>query len=134
MWGGATLRGILSEYNNRGIRQGEKMRLRFKGWQRIGIVASVLWFFGGGLWGNKIGLHEGDYVTRAYTLCIDEASGEQWKSCESTFRHDWPLAIQYHWWYAAIIGIVPIPIAWLVTYGLIGLFHWIRRGFRPTAT
>jgi hypothetical protein len=31
---------------------------RLNGWQRIGIVASIVWVLAGGFWGNKIALEE----------------------------------------------------------------------------
>jgi hypothetical protein len=32
--------------------------MRLNGWQRIGLVTSIVWFIAGGLWGNKIALDE----------------------------------------------------------------------------
>ena len=103
---------------------------RLNGWQRIGIVVSVLWAIGGGLWGNNIGIHEGDYATHALGRCLDEP-GSDWKACEDVFNKDWPEAIKYHWYYAAFVGLVPIPIVWLMAYGILMLIRWIRKGFNP---
>ena len=38
----------------------------------------------------------------------------------------------YKWKVAALTGLAPIPIAWLLVYGLIGLVRWIRQGFKAT--
>lgn len=106
--------------------------MRLNGWQRIGIVLSVLWFFVGGFWGNGIGLHEGDWAMNAYIFCLDhdtEPGMQTATQCSATFDKQWPEAIKYHWWEALIVAVVPIPIAWLLAYFGIWLFRWIRKGF-----
>jgi hypothetical protein len=44
------------------------MRVRLNGWQRIGIVLSVIWAIGGGLWGNAIAIRHGsaDHLTELH--------------------------------------------------------------------
>ena len=37
--------------------------MRLGGWQRIGIVASVIWFFAGGFVGNKLAIDEASAKT-----------------------------------------------------------------------
>ena len=114
------------------------MRRRLNGWQRIGIVLSVIWAIGGGLWGNNIGIHEGGWVASrlgdCYAMRSIQPDGSvprdtDWGPCIEAFHRDWPEAISHHWPYAAIVGLVPIPFAWLMVYALIGLWRWIRRGF-----
>jgi hypothetical protein len=36
-------------------------------------------------------------------------------------------------WNVAIVALAPIPIAWLLVWGLVALVRWIRRGFQPSA-
>jgi hypothetical protein len=36
------------------------------------------------------------------------------------------------WGSAALIALIPIPIAWLRAYLIVGTVRWVRRGFRPT--
>jgi hypothetical protein len=43
-------------------------------------------------------------------------------------------AVQPYWWNAAIFGLAPIPIVWLIIYGIVGIGRWIRRGFSSAAT
>jgi hypothetical protein len=43
--------------------------MRLGGWQRIGIVAAIIWVFVGGFWGNSIGLHEGDWARNVLSTC-----------------------------------------------------------------
>jgi hypothetical protein len=71
--------------------------MRLNGWQRIGIVASVVWVFVGGFWGNQIGFSQGDYVREAYRQCLAARSIQpdgsvprdtDWKPCISSRRRE----------------------------------------------
>jgi hypothetical protein len=103
--------------------------MRLNGWQRIGIVASVIWAIGGAIWGNNIGIHEGDWAVAMLSHCYETHSGD-WTQCDQDFHRDYSVAIGNHWLYAAVFGLVPIPLGWLIVYGFVGLWRWIRRGFR----
>jgi hypothetical protein len=112
--------------------------MRLNGWQRIGIVASVIWAIGGGFWGNHIGLEPGEVVARVNRDCWmstfknpDDTTTNDVRraSCELDFYRDFPEAIKYHWYVAAGVALIPIPLGWLAAWGLVGLVRWIRRGF-----
>jgi hypothetical protein len=45
------------------------------------------------------------------------------------FEAAFPLAVADHWTYAAAFTLIPIPIVWIIVYGLVGLVRWIRVGF-----
>jgi hypothetical protein len=102
--------------------------MRLNGWQRIGIVASVLWVIGGGIWGNSLGLAPGEYVAQAYEQCLLSSYSDR-EACSARFERDWPEAIKYHWHLAAAFAFLPIPLAWLAVGGLVILVRWIRAGF-----
>jgi len=102
--------------------------LRLNGWQRLGVVASIAWALGGGYWGNDLGIHEGDYVVNAYSTCLETSGGDD-APCQRAFFRDYPQAVKYHWADAAIVGLVPIPLGWLLAYGIIALWRWVARGF-----
>lgn len=105
--------------------------MHLNGWHRLGIVFSVIWLFVGGLWGNSLGIHEGDWVANRYQFCLEHDAEPHMPNstqCQAAFEKDWPEAIKYHWWEALIVAVVPIPLAWLLAYGLIALIRWIRRG------
>jgi hypothetical protein len=47
--------------------------MRLNGWQRIGLVVSIVWVLAGGLWGNKIALDEAGRLTRVQlNACVAE--------------------------------------------------------------
>jgi hypothetical protein len=103
--------------------------MRLNGWQRLGVVASVVWALGGAFWGNNLGLHEGDYVVTQYQICTEGPLPVDWNACSQAFARDWPAAISHRWAYAAFFGLVPIPLGWLIVYGLRALVRWIQSGF-----
>src|SRR5262245_57540869 len=87
------------------------MKMRLNGWQRIGIVASVVWMIVGGMWGNEVGLRQGDYVGEAYVRCLAERSVQpdggppqdfDWGSCKARFEKDWAEAVKDHWYYRGL--------------------------------
>ena len=107
--------------------------MQLSGWQRIGVVISILWIIGGGLLGNNIGIHEGDYVVQELQIC-EEAHNADLKMCYQKFDKDWPAAISNHWIDAVFFGLVPIPLGWLTVYGIVALLRWIRAGFKVTTS
>jgi hypothetical protein len=89
-------------------------------WQRIGVGLSFVWFLGGGYWGNSMGLHKGDFAVTQFDLCMENSSnpGNASGTCLTQFQKDYSGAIKGHWSEAFIMAIIPIPVAWLLVYGL----------------
>jgi hypothetical protein len=109
----------------------EHHNMHLNGWQRIGIVASVCWAIVGGLWVNSLVIDNlGASVSAELTSCLHNPEMD-WGSCNRKFKADWPAAVADHWYWAALYTLVPIPIVWLIVYGLVGLVRWIVAGFRP---
>jgi hypothetical protein len=100
-------------------------KVRPKTWRRVGVVLSVVWLFVGGYWGNSTGLHKGDFAVKQFALCMENSGspGNASGVCLDQFNKDYVEAIKDHWWDALIIGVVPIPVAWLLVYGLSGLMR-----------
>jgi hypothetical protein len=105
--------------------------IRLNGWHRIGIVLSIIWLPIGFVWGNRVGIAEGDWVSQNYALCLIDATPQQNKVCNATYYHDWPIAIQYHWWYAGFYALLPILLVWPSIYFVRFIVRWIARGFKP---
>ena len=112
------------------------MKLHLNGWQRIGVIVSILWFFIGGFWGNDLAIHEGtDWVVSSYGTCLklsDDTSlkhAPTWDQCKATFDKDFAAGVKGHWWGALFFAVVPIILGWSLAYGFIALFRWVRRGF-----
>jgi hypothetical protein len=67
-------------------------------------------------------------VKAAYALCLQHQT--DWPPCLQAFENEWPAAIANHWLYAVVVGLVPIPLGWLLAYAGMALMRWIRTGFR----
>ena len=100
--------------------------MRLNGWQRIGIVASVIWVPVGIFW--SLGrLYNPIY--QQFGHCI-AASFENFKVCESIEEAQLAFANRDRPVIALLAALVPIVVLWLAGY----VIAWIRRGFRDVAT
>jgi hypothetical protein len=111
--------------------------MKLNGWKRIGIIASVVWMLGAGL-----------YTFTATTDSEIKTASELTLSCESA--HNWRgsdycdkqstdyLATNAAKWNprieSAIVGIVPVPFAWGLAYLVLFLVRWVKRGFESPKT
>jgi hypothetical protein len=122
---------------------GKGRSMRFGGWQRIGIVASVVWFFVGGFIGNKAALDEAGAKTSAQLdHCVatnkrqlgEYGPYEQvWTPCWQQYTGNFMQNADGHWWSALAVGLIPIPIGWLLGSVLIFTGRWIGGGFEKNS-
>jgi len=104
-------------------------------WIRIGIVLSVIWALVGGSWGNNWAINEASKLTSAQVdncLSANRArprskDGDIWTPCWEQFGENYLRNVQGHWSAAAMVGLVPIPIAWFMACMFVGLYRWTRR-------
>ena len=106
------------------------MRVRINGWQRIGIIPSVVWAVTGYIWrGAVVDDRNMEFASTADKVCLEYPHAD--KDCMAEFFKNYRLSEDANppKLEGAIFGLVPIPLAWLIAYALIGLWRWIRRGF-----
>jgi hypothetical protein len=107
--------------------------MRLNRWQRGGIVISVVWAVVGGLWGLSA-VHNPSTAERAfcdglaqiYTRTPDYVRPSDAAPAQDAGCGQWK---QYRVLMPLVFGLAPIPIAWLLVYGLVGVVRWLRRGF-----
>jgi hypothetical protein len=104
-------------------------KFRLNGWQRIGIVLSVVWIIIAGSWGWRHAYDQADANFRLCVAAIETASDLQ--SCRETRLR--AIAVP-RGASAAVVALAPLLIVWLLVYGLVVLVRWIRRGFHPSAS
>jgi uncharacterized membrane protein len=102
-------------------------RFRLSGWQRIGIVLSVVWLVVGFVWARHL-IYDPIYASDAQCL----GSTKDWSICDSSYKKDLAIGRDEELGMFAIVALAPIPIAWLLAYGIVALVRWIRRGFQPS--
>ena len=100
-------------------------RFRLNGWQRIGVVLSVVWMIVGGSWGWQ---HANDKADAEFKVCITQI---QTASDVQACRAKRAGALVPNWFGAAVVALAPITVVWLFFYGLIFVARRIRRAFRP---
>ena len=115
---------------------------RLNGWQRIGIILSVIWIIGGGFlihgtvkdelqrdadwqWGvvaklsspDQLAVKAGDYskMSDSGRLMVKASIGSEVNT------------------WTAVWIFVPLLLAWLLVYGLVGLTRWVGAGFRKAS-
>jgi hypothetical protein len=113
---------------------------RLNGWQRIGIALSVVWAIGSWIWITSKNVELQNDPTYDPAVLIDQVCVQQpnadVEACNKRLAEDLteeaPLkeALKTNDAYSAIFSApVPIPIGWLLAYGIIACVRWVRRGF-----
>ena len=107
--------------------------VRLKGWQRIGIGLSLIWFLAISTW---FVLHipdaKGPGIASVYLQCIAEPKAVR-DNCEARaewFSQEERAELEVAWVWAALL---PLLVGWLLAYIVVWTVRWIRRGFRRTA-
>ncbi len=107
--------------------------MRHGGWQRTGIVASVVWMLGAAIYQRNADIRyawsawEGEHKT-----CVEMKANRQsfdLKECIESGTASWNNWLEGRWTRVALIAVAPIPFYWLAVYSFIGIFRWIKRGF-----
>ena len=92
------------------------LRMRLSGWQRLGIVLSVVWFgafFGLALFDQITALNKVDAEFHSCERVISKLESSNWQVCLD-YRRDARRAANVAWLPVFLITIVPIPIFWLL--------------------
>jgi hypothetical protein len=101
---------------------------RLNGWQRIGIILSVLWVIIGGFWTREIVFEELYAPAKmVFGSCLESRST---KDCDAEFQ-DWSRGVTDEKVNVinAIYTFTPLLLAWLLVYILMRLTRWVRAGF-----
>ena len=103
--------------------------------QRIGAVLSVLWFIGGGLWGNNLGIHDGDWIFDLYGTCLRSANdaanpyaANDACARDLTTRLDASPEGKHRLVGIFVVGVIPIIVAWIFAWVFIRASRWVMRG------
>lgn len=103
------------------------------GWQRLGIIASVLWFVVGGYVKRERDIDRaGAAMALSYRICWKADAAHQqfdFANCDGPMLKSWNLALQDSWPNVFLLATGPILLAWPTAYLLIGLGRWVKRGF-----
>ena len=108
---------------------------RLNGWQRIGVVLSVLWAIGAVLYMEAAASRKAQQASVFYReLCIRNKSDRNdfdFQPCYAEAGNIYQIERRKWSAWALPVALVPIPIVWIVVYAVLGLVRWVRRGFQP---
>jgi hypothetical protein len=105
--------------------------MRLNGWQRIGIVASVIWAIGAPIYLDHSAEQKAtEWFGASYELCRNNPSSDPNRCLELASRQ-YDLVERYSLLSAngAVAALVPVGLGWLLAYALVYLVRWIRAGF-----
>jgi len=110
--------------------------MRISGWKRIGIIASVVWIFGAGTYTlNTTSDADSKAAARLTTDCDatlpPNHTQAQYDHCNSLSMdpHQIHAQLSDEWVTAGVVAFVPVPLGWGITYLILFLVVWVRRGF-----
>ena len=110
-------------------------RKRLNGWQRIGVVLSVIWLIGGGMLTYQIVLGAGGTCTVDHTtlseadqLALNARDYQKMITAGLlTVRRACDEEIYFR---SLVYTVIPLVVAWLLVYGLVWLVRWVAAGFK----
>jgi hypothetical protein len=75
----------------------------------------------------------GHTLVRADEICSNDAAATHNFdiNCADTAARAFASELEYSWARVALVAFVPVPVGWLVTYLVIGVWRWVMRGFGP---
>jgi len=105
---------------------------RLSGWQRLGVVVSVVWLVSSFVW---VRWHryqrDMDIAKEALGLCATSRPNDNW---QENFNRCWeentPLRKSPFYWPPILaFSLIPIPLFWLFGWAVLGTTRWVRAGF-----
>ena len=101
-------------------------------WHRLGIVASVLWFVGGGIWQRTSDVaRASDMMGFTYRTCTESAALKNiynFTPCMDEATKQFELFLEGSWGNVAFMAIVPIALGWLGAYFILWVTRWVLAG------
>lgn len=111
-------------------------RLRLGTWQSVGVLVSIAWVVGGGLWIHERIVYRLSAPARyASSDCLDARAVQRdgtipkdmnWEPCIQKFRSDFLSATTNSGYHAAGYTLIPLPFFWLGLYAAVISSRWIR--------
>jgi len=103
------------------------------GWQRIGVVLSIIWIVSAGLYQRSADMKKaGEMGAWAMDVCTrtQEAKGSNdFSRCSAEFEKMFYTFAEGSWGNVAFVAFAPVPVAWLFIYIIVWVARWVRRGF-----
>jgi hypothetical protein len=107
--------------------------VKINGWKRIGIIASVAWILGAGIYVRVRESTADQHRERdTYVACVEDQAkmgNEASQMCADSLYADTQRDVANEQRGDVLTVFVPVPLAWGAVYLLLFLARWVRRGF-----
>ena len=108
--------------------------MKLNGWQRIGVVLSIVWIIGAGIYQRHADIQRAsDSAGFAFRICSDN---EQLKPeidldrCTKEIENSYKIWMVGSWGNVAFFAFVPMLLGWVAAYVLIRVWRWVKTGFK----
>ncbi len=107
---------------------------KLNGWQRLGVILSIVWLLGSGIYINRLVTDSGmKSMVLVLNLCLDSSAssgGQNTPSCTQKADDVYQDAVKNRYRDIAALTLIPLPIFWVLVYLAIFLYRWVCRGFK----
>jgi hypothetical protein len=91
-------------------------------WRQIGIVLSIIWATVAWFYARHVDLDiHSDVLNAELTRCVGLSSEKEQSDCIKRAREDFVESFQADWLYILALALAPIPVGWLIAYGVVAL-------------
>ena len=102
--------------------------MRLNGWQRIGLVLSVLWVLGAAIHERNKQVNAADALFQLqYRICLGQA--DTMKNCGDTVLYQAAMDATASWSNVAFYAFGPVIAGWLVVLITLRIYSWVADGF-----
>jgi hypothetical protein len=100
------------------------------GWQRVGVIVSVLWILIAGFHAQNASVEfRTNLAVASMMSCEATYKTGLSNQCDSRLTQGMEGAYSDAWAAGAIVGLGPVPFAWASAYLILFLVRWVRYGF-----
>ena len=106
--------------------------MKLSGWKRIGIVASVVWVIGAGIYTFQAASDEDMRVAGEITQVCSDSHRVRGVADNECLKRGEDYAVEmlpYEKLEAALVALVPVPFGWGFVYLVLFVVRWVKRGF-----
>ena len=103
--------------------------MKLNGWQRIGVVASVLWAIGGSIYERNAQVND---AAKYYELAVKNCFGELIRTCLDTTKETYKSLLFFDAVKVAdivLVAIGPVISGWILVYLTVKIVRWVKAGF-----
>lgn len=107
--------------------------MRFNGWHRSGIVLSIVWVLGVGIYQRNAELKRAnEAVSSMFAMCVEThllSADKKSTDCLQETEKNRMIWLEGSWGNVAWLAFLPVLLAWSAVFLLVRVWRWVRAGF-----